>query len=164
MSQPDSASPCVFYSPGTYGQEDSVGFLMKRALGLVLQETDRRLAPHGLTNAQWGPLFKIRKLGTTTVAELARQMNMDAGAMTRMLDRLEAKELCRRVRSTTDRRVVRIELTPEGERIADEVPAVLSDVMNELLTGFSVDEWENLKSYLRRMIANGERFRGEGAG
>ncbi|MCM5680237.1 MarR family transcriptional regulator [Schlegelella sp. S2-27] len=153
----------VFYHPGSYGAEESVGLLMKRALGLLLQESDKRLAPHGLTNAQWGPLFKIRKSQATTVAELARQMHMDAGAMTRLLDRLEAKGLCRRVRSTEDRRVVQIELTRDGERIADEVPAVLSDVMNGLLAGFSVQEWESLKGYLRRMIANGEAGRSEGA-
>ena len=156
-------TPQAFYRPGTYSADESVGFLMKRALGLLLQESDKRLEPHGLTNAQWGPLYKIRKSQATTVAELARQMHMDAGAMTRLLDRLEAKGLCRRVRSTEDRRVVQIELTPDGERIADEVPAVLSDVMNGLLAGFSVQEWESLKGYLRRMIANGEAGRGDEA-
>ncbi|HEY8355242.1 MAG TPA: MarR family transcriptional regulator [Methylophilaceae bacterium] len=153
----------VFYRAGTYEAEESIGLLMKRALGLLLQEADRRLAPHGLTNAQWGPLFKIRKAEASTVAELARQMHMDAGAMTRMLDRLEAKGLCRRVRSTTDRRMVRIELTPEGERIADEVPAVLADVMNALLAGFTAEEWEALKGYLRRLIENGEVMRADGS-
>jgi len=162
MSRSDR-TPQAFYRPGTYSADESVGFLMKRALGLLLQESDKRLAPHGLTNAQWGPLFKIRKSHATTVAELARQMHMDAGAMTRLLDRLEAKGLCRRVRSTEDRRVVQIELTPEGERIADEVPAVLSEVMNGLLAGFSVQEWESLKGYLRRMIANGEASRADSA-
>jgi DNA-binding MarR family transcriptional regulator len=57
----------------------------------------------------------LRRSRASTVAELARELNTDPGAMTRLLDRLECKGLCRRSRSTDDRRVVNIELTPEGE-------------------------------------------------
>ena len=75
--------------------------------------------------------------------------------MTRLLDRLEAKGFCRRQRSTDDRRVVRIELTAEGEVAAQEVPIVLSEVLNEHLAGFSNAEWSQMKDMLKRMVANG---------
>ena len=80
----------------------------------------------------------------------------DPGATTRLLDRLEAKGFCRRERSTDDRRVVRVELTPEGEIAAQEVPVVLAQVLNEHLAGFSRAEWSQLKDMLKRMVANGE--------
>jgi DNA-binding MarR family transcriptional regulator len=80
-----------------------------------------------------------------------------------MLDRLEAKGLIQRVRSATDRRVVHLALTKEGERIADLIPYGLSTVLNEHLEGFSKAEYEQLKSLLRRMIANGERIAGDTA-
>jgi DNA-binding MarR family transcriptional regulator len=60
------------------------------------------------------------------------------------------------VRSTDDRRVVRIELTPEGEEAADRVPVELSQVMNEHLAGFSRIEWTQLKGLLQRMLTNAE--------
>jgi DNA-binding MarR family transcriptional regulator len=94
-----------------------------------------------------------------TVAELARELQMDAGAMTRLLDRLEKKGLCKRVRSTEDRRVVMVELTPDGEAAAELVPGVLSEVLNSHLAGFSKTEWQALMTYLRRMIDNGEAMR-----
>jgi len=94
-----------------------------------------------------------------TVADLARELEMDAGAMTRLLDRLEKKGLCKRVRSSEDRRVVNIELTPEGAAAIAEVPAVLADVLNAHLAGFSKTEWQALRSYLQRMLANGEGMR-----
>ncbi|RYF81021.1 MAG: MarR family transcriptional regulator, partial [Comamonadaceae bacterium] len=78
----------------------------------------------------------------------------DTGAMTRLLDRLEAKGLVRRVRSVADRRVVNIELTPEGAAHAERVPHVLCRVQNEFLTGFSRAEWQQLKGYLHRMLDN----------
>jgi len=154
-----SNPPADFYESGSYCAEESVGYLMKRiGLSLVWQ-VDKRLEAHDLTSAQWGPLMHLRKAGRSTVADLARLMQLDAGSMTRLLDRLEAKGLCKRVRSTDDRRVVLVELTPEGATAIAEVPAVLAEVMNAHLAGFSKTEWQALKQYLLRMLANGEALR-----
>jgi len=156
---PRTLTPAEFYRPNEYTADESVGYLLRR-LGVSMKtETDKRLEPHGLTNAQWEPLFKLRKSQASTVAELAREMQTDPGATTRMLDRLEAKGLCKRVRSVEDRRVVNLELTPEGEDAADMVPPALADVMNAHLAGFSKTEWQALLGYLRRMLANAEALR-----
>ena len=144
-----------FYEPVGYCADESVGWLMKRALLSIAQAADRRLEPKGITHAQWAALFMLQRCRASTVAELARETQTDAGAMTRLLDRLEAKGFCRRHRSTDDRRVVRIELTPQGEVAAKEVPVVLSEVLNEHLAGFSKTEWSQLKDMLKRMIVNG---------
>jgi DNA-binding MarR family transcriptional regulator len=157
MSRP--LPPADFYRPNEYTADESVGYLLRRLLNSMKQETDKRLEPHGLTNAQWEPLYKLRKCMASTVAELAREMQTDPGATTRLLDRLEAKGLCKRIRSTEDRRVVNLELTPEGEAVADKVPAALASVMNAHLAGFSKTEWQALTGYLRRMVANGEDVR-----
>ena len=145
-----------FYQPVGYCADESVGWLMKRALMSVAQAADRRLEPKGITHAQWTALFMLQSRRAATVAELARETQRDPGATTRLLDRLEAKGFCRRERSTDDRRVVRVELTPEGEIAAQEVPVVLAQVLNEHLAGFSRAEWSQLKDMLKRMVANGE--------
>jgi len=158
MSRHPSAVPATarFYEPVGYCADESVGWLMKRALMSVAQAADRRLEPKGITHAQWAALFMLQRCPASTVAELARATQSDPGAMTRLLDRLEAKGFCRRQRSTDDRRVVRIELTPEGEVAAQEVPVVLAQVLNEHLAGFSKTEWSQLKDMLKRMVTNGE--------
>ena len=145
-----------FYEAAGYCADESVGWLMKRALMSVAQAADRRLEPKGITHAQWAALFMLQSRRAATVAELARETQSDPGAMTRLLDRLEAKGFCRRERSTDDRRVVRVELTPEGQIAAQEVPIVLAQVLNEHLAGFSKAEWSQLKDMLRRMVANGD--------
>ncbi len=156
-----SRKPCApsdatrFYEPVDYCAEESVGWLMKRALMSIAHAADRRLEPKGITHAQWAPLFMLQRCRASTVAELARETQSDPGAMTRLLDRLEAKGFCRRQRSTDDRRVVHIELTPEGEAAAHQVPMVLAEVLNEHLVGFSKTEWSQLKDMLKRLIANG---------
>ena len=151
--------PAEFYRADTYCAEESVGYLMKRIVMSVVCQVDKRLEVHELTSAQWGPLMRLRTTGGSTVAELARWLQVDAGAMTRLLDRLEKKGLCKRVRSTEDRRVVKVELTPEGETAIQEVPAVLAEVMNAHLTGFSKSEWLALKTYLQRILETGDALR-----
>jgi DNA-binding MarR family transcriptional regulator len=152
MSHP--SAPASFYRAEGYCADESVGYLMKRVLMSIAQAVDRRLEPQGITQAQWGPLFMLRRSRASTVAELARELQTDPGAMTRLLDRLESKGFCRRERSTDDRRVVHIELTPEGEVAADRVPVELAEVLNEHLAGFSKTEWTQLKGFLQRMLTN----------
>jgi DNA-binding MarR family transcriptional regulator len=155
-SAPGTCAAIEFYRAQGYDPEESVGYLMRRVLALVAQEIEHQLESSDLTNAQWVPLFKLSMGKASTVAELARECHLDAGAMTRLLDRLEAKNLCRRVRSVADRRVVHIELTEAGRAAAEGIPAVLSRVQNAHLAGFSVTEFETLKTYLRRILGNAQ--------
>lgn len=160
MSQPPE--PVQFYDGIHFTPEQSVGYLVKRVLLSIVYQADKRLGLHDLTTAQWSPLMSLRMRGKSTVAELARWSQIDAGAMTRLLDRLEKKGLCKRVRSTADRRVVMVELTPEGTAAMEHVPEVLADVMNQHLAGFSTSEWTALVGYLRRMVETGDALRETG--
>jgi DNA-binding MarR family transcriptional regulator len=144
-----------FYVPADYRPEESVAYLMRRLIGNFASEVAHELDPRGLTNAQWVPLYKLHLGHGTTAAELARNCELDAGAMTRTLDRLEAKNLIKRVRSSEDRRVVDLELTDEGRLAADQIPEALCRVLNAHLRGFGRDEVELLKSMLLRMLDNG---------
>jgi DNA-binding MarR family transcriptional regulator len=155
----DSPSTPAFYSAEGYKQEQSVGYLLKSVMASISHQVDRRLIAHDLTHAQWVPLFKLAHGECGTVAELARTLQSDPGAMTRALDRLEAKGLVARVRSSEDRRVVNLELTDAGREVAAVVPAVLAEVLNLHLAGFSEAEWRSLLSMLGRMRANGEALR-----
>jgi len=155
-AKPDTATPpapvVAFYNAQAYDPNDSIGYLMRRILNLVGQGVERELEPTGLTNAQWIPLFRLYRGCANTVAELARECGHDAGATTRLLDRLEAKGFCQRVRSQEDRRVVHIELTPAGAAAAQDIPVTLSKVQNDYLAGFTMEEWQTLKGYLQRIL------------
>ena len=161
MTSPGKTSKAVcgsantaFYCPDNYAPNDSVGYLMRRIISMVGQGVERELEPTGLTNAQWVPMLKIYMGVASTAAELARECDLDAGSMTRLLDRLEAKGLCRRVRSSDDRRVVNIELTEVGREAAAVIPKTLCQVQNAHLAGFSEAEWQLLKGFLRRILDN----------
>lgn len=154
---PDGApgtAPTPFYRPETLQPDEAVGRLMRQILIATTTEVARELEPLGLTEAQWMPLFKLYDATCTTSSELARECRTDAGATTRMIDRLEEKGFIQRSRSDADRRVVHLELTPEGRATAQHIPAVLCQVQNELLQGFTHAEFETLRALLRRMLGN----------
>ena len=150
-----------FYAPGQYSPQQSVGYLMRKVLGSILSQADARLAMHDVTYVQYLPLYKLLNCegATATVATLARELEVDAGAMTRAIDRLEAKGLVQRERSTADRRVVHLTLTPEGRAVAAQVPGVLAEVLNGHLRDFSHAEWQQMLKLLQRMLANGDALR-----
>jgi len=153
-----AAAPAI-YSRENWCRENSFGYLMRRIMQVMVGQVDKRLESHGLTQAQWAPLFLIGQGKAATLAELARELQLDAGALTRTLDRLEAKGLCRRERSTDDRRVVHLALTPEGQAAMAPVPEVLCEVSNQLLAGFSQEEWQTLMQLLRQLLVNAEAMR-----
>ena len=161
MAPKKAPEPTVFYRPENYHPDESAAYLMRRILVCMTGEIDRVLEPRGLTSAQWVPLLKLHLGHATTAAELARECTLDAGAMTRTLDRLEAKGLVTRVRSSQDRRVVNLELTEEGRATASQIPAVLCQVQNAFLQPLSVPEWQQLKDLLRRVLDNALAVQGE---
>ena len=134
--------------------EDSPGYLIKQVYHSMNRMLDQEMAPVGLTASQWRPIAMLYRGDADTPAELARLNGVDTGAMTRTLDRLEAKGLLRRQRCSEDRRVVKLALTEEGEAKARQIPANIANMINHYLRGFNTDEVAELMSYLRRILAN----------
>ena len=145
-----------FYRGDDYRVNESIGYLLRQLRIHMDRAIEAEMTEHDLTGVQWGPLLLIHFGFGRTAAELARAGCVDTGAMTRMLDRLEAKGLLVRTRCPKDRRVVRIGLTDEGERLCREIPYNLSRVLNSLLRGFTAEEVETFKGLARRMLANAE--------
>lgn len=153
---PANPRPRVFYDGQRYDAARSVGAQVSRLVTMMRREVELRMAAHGLTDAQWKPLWFIGSGRAANAIELAREMAIDAGAVTRLVDRLEAKGLIERERSERDRRVVHLRLTPAGQAVVAQVPPVLAAVNNDFLRGFSSAEWQLLMDLVARMQANGE--------
>lgn len=134
-----------------------VGRLMKLVFSSLLRNIDLRMQPLELTALQWEPLLLLSLGRADTVAALARESDMDCGAMTRMLDRLETKDLVRRQRSEADRRVVNLALTDKGREAAAAIPPVVREELARHLKDFSEPETAMLINMLQRMLDNGSR-------
>jgi MarR family transcriptional regulator, multiple antibiotic resistance protein MarR len=134
--------------------EDNIGFLISQVKLQMSAALDTALSGLGITHAQWVVLVRIAHGKGRTGADLCRCANYDTGSMTRMLDRLEEKNLIVRERSVADRRVVEIKLTEHGKALIPELQRMGLQVLDRMSRGFSVQETDQLKAMLRRMICN----------
>ena len=133
----------------------SLGYYLTKARNVLVERTDRAVKPLGLTAQQIGVILMLSSGRASTPFELSRTMSYDSGSMTRLLDRLEKKGFVVRSRSDADRRMVQLELTPQGHEAARQLPSLGAAVLNEQLRGFSADEHATLIDLLGRFIANG---------
>ena len=159
-SAEESAAPAPqpFYRGPTLNRAESVGWLMKHAVAGMHRELQDRMARFDVTSAQWPILMLVSQLGEPSAIEVARQLSMDAGAMTRMLDRMTEKGLIERKRCPNDRRAIRLALTDGGRQAVGPIAGVLADTLNDMLRGFSRDEFDSLLALLKRLDENCQSF------
>jgi DNA-binding MarR family transcriptional regulator len=99
------------------GLQDHVGYWLRRLSDEVHTSFERRLAAHDVTVAQWSVLVTVYRGDATTTTEAARFIGIDPGAVSRLVDRLAAKELITRSADPQSRRSLRLELTPAGQAL-----------------------------------------------
>ena len=88
--------------------------VLRTAFG-ELMGAERRLRSRNPRHAQIRTLMQIAKGEEVTAGSLAKRAELSPGAMTAMLDQLEAKEMITRRRSETDRRQVIVRMTDAGQ-------------------------------------------------
>jgi len=142
------------YRADSYRVEDSVGYLVTRVRASIFAGVDRELAPLGISAAQGSILIYIAHGRGDRAADIARDYDYDTGSMTRMVARLAAKRLLRRVPDEDDRRVLRLELTAAGRKLTEQMAAMAVKVLNQHLRGFTRAELDQLKALLSRMLDN----------
>ena len=140
------------YSKENFRPTQSIGFLINKARNILTVEMDTALKDLDISSQQMGILMSLTLGLGATPFELSKLLGIDTGLMTRMLDKLEAKELLERSRSLEDRRVVNLALTKKGEEVAAQIPEVAPDVLNAHLKNFSKTEFEELNRLLRKFI------------
>jgi DNA-binding MarR family transcriptional regulator len=74
-----------------------------------------------VTLPQFRALVVLASRGPQRVIDISTELGVNPSTGTRMCDRLVAKKLIRRYRSTADRREVRLTLTTAGQRLVREV-------------------------------------------
>jgi DNA-binding MarR family transcriptional regulator len=87
-----------------------------------------------------------------TATALSDETCHDMGALTRIVDDLEAEGLVRRERTERDRRVVEIALTPQGRRYLQTGKRLVVELLNSLVAPFSRDELETLIALMQRLV------------
>lgn len=92
----------------------------------------------------------IESSGGLSAGELAVQSGLTTGAVTGVIDRLERAGYVRRASDRTDRRRVRVEVTPMFYKQADRIwGPVAADWQSTLTREFTAQELQRITNFLR---------------
>jgi DNA-binding MarR family transcriptional regulator len=117
------------------GHEAIVGLL--RTADLIRRQAAALVEPHGITLQQFNVLRILRGAGDEGLPtlEVADRMIEQTPGVTRLLDRLEAKELVRRQRCPRDRRQHLCWISAKGLAVLEKLDVVTSRAHDESLKG-----------------------------
>jgi DNA-binding MarR family transcriptional regulator len=77
---------------------------------------------YGITGPQLWAIKTLSVNGRLSLGDLGQRMYLQPSTITGLIDVLEQKRYLTRIRDREDRRVVKVELTPRGERLAKRAP------------------------------------------
>ena len=125
---------------------------LNKARNLLTADMDVALAGTDVSSSQVGPLLFLSWGMAHSSAELSKLLCIDAGFVTRLVDRLEGQGLLRRTRDDQDRRVVTLTLTEAGRDAAARIAEIAPAVLNRRLSSFTALELRVLHSLLSKLL------------
>ena len=116
---------------GVQGQDVHITIL--RTADVLKHAVERALAPFAISHEQFNILRILRGAGDSGLPtlEIAGRMISRSPNITRLLDKLIAKKLARRIRSKQDRRVVVISITAEGAELLVSLNRVVDEAFEK---------------------------------
>ena len=131
--------------------EEYIGVVISDVARLLRTEFDRRVRRLGITRAQWLVLTRLHRRPGASHSELAEMMEVEKATAGRMIDRLVANGWVERRSEPGDRRVKRVYLTPEAERVHKRIWRVAEDTVETALADLSARESKQLFALLQRV-------------
>ncbi|MDQ0429898.1 MULTISPECIES: MarR family winged helix-turn-helix transcriptional regulator [Caryophanaceae] len=122
--------------------------------GIIKQKGREILNSYTITPPQFVALQWLFEHGDMTIGDLSNKMYLAFSTTTDLVDRMEKNELVVRIREEQDRRVVRIKLLKEGERVIEEVIQKRQEYLETVLADFTLDEAEQFAALLEKLHKN----------
>ncbi|MBD8068891.1 MarR family winged helix-turn-helix transcriptional regulator [Bacillus sp. PS06] len=123
-----------------------------RYISAIIKQKGREiLSNYTITPPQFIALQWLLEDGDMTIGELSNKMFLACSTTTDLVDRMEKNTLVMRVKDPNDRRVVRIHLLEEGERIIEEVIKKRQNYLSDVLTDFSREDIQMFEKYLTKL-------------
>lgn len=122
-----------------------------RAYDLLKALEDELFARHGLSPQQYNALRLLQQAypQSLPVSTIGARLISRAPDMTRLLDKLEQRQLIRRERRPENRRVVEVVIAPKGQRLLDKLAEPVRDCHSHQLGHLSAEELEELTRLLK---------------
>ncbi|MCC6889598.1 MAG: MarR family transcriptional regulator [Hyphomicrobiales bacterium] len=146
----DAAAPPA----GELPYDESEGYLVRDANRAFQRLLERRLAPHGVTRGQWYFLRVLWCRDGLSQRELSARVGMMEPTTVIALRGMERAGLVRRLRSTDDRRVTHVRLTPKAKRMREGLLKLAASINDQAHEGIGAADLAAFRRVILRMTSN----------
>ena len=152
---PSSSSNADFLQKWRYALAPyNLSYKVKLVSQLMYRDFLERLEPYGLTPFHYlvlSCLWEEDGLSTSGIADKLKQLG---ATLTGVVDRMEDRKLVYRERDPNDRRIVRIWLAEEGERLMNVLPSISAETIKKATDGVPNADHEAVLKVLDQIIQN----------
>ena len=117
-------------------------FITGKASIAIARRLQKKFNASGLnlTIEQWSVLYHLWKEDGKSQQELCNATFRDKPSITRLVDNLEKLGLVKRVASESDRRINKVYLTKQAQKLQDETMLLAEETLNEALDGVPAEQ------------------------
>lgn len=132
--------------------ESHLGYWLRRVSNHVSGAFARSLQTRHTSVAEWVVMCQVQGRPGITPAELAEGLDLTRGAVSKIIDKLEAKQWVAHSTKPEDGRVQLLSLTRRGSRILPELAAIADLNDQEFFEGLDSDEKATLRRLLGKLV------------
>lgn len=125
--------------------------VLTRTLDAIKKSVEKDIRTYGLNATEFAVLEFIYSKGDQPIQKIGEKVLISSSSITYVVDKLEKKNLLKRVPSPEDRRITFASITEEGKVFMDEIFPKHKKTIAEIMGGLPVDEKENLLSQLKKL-------------
>ncbi len=137
----------------SFPAETTVSLLIQ-ATRLQRTKANELLAKLDLYAGQEVLLFQLQQQDGMSISELAGRLSVQKATLTRMLERLENRNMIQKENDEKDHRTTRIYLTPEGRQTVGQALRIWEQIETQTSRGLTPAEVKQLQALLRKIIEN----------
>jgi|AGTN01.1.fsa_nt_gi Transcriptional regulators len=130
----------------------SAGYMLNQTAQVIGEMVTEALKPLKLAPQEYGVMRVISISGPVSQQTFADRYNIDRTMVTGLVDGLEKRGYVDRQRSTTDRRVNLMHLTPLGKRALAQAVRTVKKAQAEFLAPLTDEEWEATRVSLVKLL------------
>jgi DNA-binding MarR family transcriptional regulator len=138
---------------------EPIGLLIGAVRRRIKQAVTSRARLYRLTPQQFWVMVALHERPGLALGQLAARLRMDEPTASRVVGALMNRQLVQVRGDQADRRRACLFLGAQGEPLAKELQELAAAVRNAVVDGLSERDQTALRTFLRRIIANMERFR-----
>ena len=138
--------------------KDCINFQLTKVQKSVFTYFKDSLSQFDVTPSQYALLSLLWNGEELSPTNIASELGLDNSSITGLLNRMESKELIKRIYSDEDRRSVSIKITEKGMALKDGITKTIEDCNVVMLEGITPEEDATLRKCLAILFENAERL------